>query len=512
MKRILAMVAVILASSSLVTFARSAPLLLQSPTMSETQIVFTYADDLWTVDRAGGEAHQLASGLGRESSPVFSPDGKWVAFSADVNDNVDVYVIPAEGGQATRLTYHPGQDVAVGWTPDGNNVLLRSHRDSPNDPDQLFTIPRAGGMPVALPLPMAEAGSFSPDGSEIAYSPVFQWEPDWKKYRGGQTTPIWIAKLSDSSVTKIPRDNSNDRDPMWVGNKVYFVSDREGAATLFGFDTQTGRVSKLLPNDGFDIDSASAGPGGIVYSQMGAIHVFDLGNGTEHQVPIEIHADLPYLRPHFENVADQIEDAGISPTGARAVFEAHGDILTVPRKKGDARNLTQSPGVADRSPAWSPDGQSIAYFSDRSGEYALYIEAQNGLTQGREIRLGQRPSFFYSPAWSPDGKKILYSDKRLNLWYVSLDHPTPVKVDTDLYDTPLHEFDAVWSPDSDWIAYTKQLRNHQRAVFVYSITSGKSTQVTDGLSDCLYPVFDKSGKYLFFTASTDLGLSAGWLD
>ncbi len=512
MKRFTLIFGLLVAVTCLGAFASSAPLLLQTPTLSKSQIVFAYADDLWSVGRNGGEAHRLAAGLGREASPVFSPDGKWIAFSADQNDNVDVYVIPAEGGQATRLTYHPGRDEAVGWTPDGKRVLFRSHRDSANDPDQLYTVSVAGGMPTVLPLPMAEAGSYSPNGAEIAYSPVFQWEPDWKKYRGGQTTPIWIARLSDSSIVKIPRDNSNDKDPMWVGDKVYFVSDRDGAATLFSYEVETHKVAKILDNDGFDIDSASAGPGAIVYSQMGELHLFNLASGTEHRVPIEVHADLPGLRPHFEKVSDQIRNPAISPTGVRAVFEAHGDILTVPGKKGDSRNLTQSPGAADRSPAWSPDGRSIAYFSDRTGNYALYIEGQDGLSKARGIDLGQPPSFFYRPTWSPDGKNIAYTDKRLNLWYLSLDHPTPIKVDTDLFDTPLHEFDEVWSPDSRWIAYTKQLHNHQRAVFVYSLATGKSTQITDGMSDCLYPAFDKSGKYLFFTASTDLGLSTGWLD
>ncbi|MGH8292580.1 MAG: S41 family peptidase [Gammaproteobacteria bacterium] len=373
-------------------------------------------------------------------------------------------------------------------------------------------MPLGGGLPSELPLPMAEDGSYSPDGSRLAYSPVFQWEPDWKGYRGGQTTPIWIARLSDSSVVKIPRDNSNDRDPMWVGNTVYFLSDRDGPVTLFAYDTQTGQVTQLLNNDGFDIDSASAGPGAIVYSQMGRIYLYALATHAATPLNLRVAGNLPQLAPHFVKVAKDILNAGISPTGVRAVFEAHGDILTVPADKGDMRDITATPGAAERDPSWSPDGKSIAYFSDASGEYQLYIRDQDGLRPPRVINLGNPPSFFYSPVWSPDSKKIAYNDKRLNLWYVDLDHPVPVKVDSDLFDTPLHEFDQTWSPDGQWLAYTKQLPNHLRAVFAYSLADGKVHQLTDGMSDCLYPVWDQNGKYLYFTASTDMGLTTGWLD
>ncbi|MGA9751473.1 MAG: PDZ domain-containing protein [Acidobacteriota bacterium] len=506
------LVALVLLAAPLCFAAASPPLLLREPALSKTQIAFVYGGDIWIASRSGGDAHRLVTGMDLESRPIFSPDGSMVAFSGEYDGNVDVYVVPASGGEPRRLTWHPDPDVAVGFTPDGKQVLFRSHRDATNDSDQLFLVPLPGGLPAPLPLPMAEDGSFSPDGSRIAYSPVFQWEPDWRDYRGGQTTPIWIARLSDSSVVKIPRENSNDRDPMWVGDTVYFLSDRSGPQTLFAYDTQSGTVTRCIDNQGFNIDSASAGPGAIVYSQMGRLFLYDLATRETTPVSVRVAGDMPQVRPHFEKVAKQIAGADLSPTGARAVFEAHGDILTVPAEKGDVRDITSTPGVMERSPAWSPDGQSIAYFSDASGEYALHIASQNGLGPVRVISLGEPPSFFYDPVWSPDGKKIAYSDKRLNLWFVDLDHPVPVKVDTDLYDTPAHEFDQEWSPDSRWIVYTKQLPNHLHAVFVYSLATGKATQVTDGMSDCLYPVFDRSGKYLFFTASTDTGLAAGWLD
>jgi len=504
--------ALLLALLSPLAAAANPPLLLQTPSLSRTRIAFAYGDEIWIAPRTGGDAHVLVGGTGLASGPVFSPDGRMLAYTGDYDGNPDVYVVPAAGGEPRRLTWYPGPDVAVGWTPDGKRVLFRSHRDSTNDSNQLFTVPVSGGLPAPLPLSMAEYGSYSPNGSHLAYSPVFQWEPDWKGYRGGQTTPIWIARLSDSSVVKIPRDNSNDRDPMWVGNTVYFLSDRDGPVTLFAYDTQSGRVTKLLDNDGFDIDSAAAGPGAIVYSQMGALYSFNLKTRRATPITLRVAGYLPQLRPHFVKVSKDVVHAGISPTGMRAVFEAHGDILTVPADKGDIRDITATPGAAERDPAWSPDGKSVAYFSDASGEYQLYIRDQDGLKPPRTINLGQPPSFFYSPVWSPDSKRIAYSDKRLNLWVVDLKHPLPVKVDTDRYDTPLHEFDQAWSPDGQWLAYTKQLTNHLRAVFVYSLASDKATQVTDGMSDCLYPVWDKSGKYLYFTASTDMGLTTGWLD
>ena len=507
-----AIAALLLALLSPLAAVANPPLLLQTPSLSRTRIAFAYGDEIWIAPRTGGDAHVLVGGTGLASGPVFSPDGQMLAYTGDYDGNPDVYVVPVAGGEPRRLTWYPGPDVAVGWTPDGKRVLFRSHRDSTNDSNQLFTVPVSGGLPAPLPLSMAEYGSYSPNGSHIAYSPVFQWEPDWKGYRGGQTTPIWIARLSDSSVVKIPRDNSNDRNPMWVGDSVYFLSDRDGPVTLFAYDTQSGRVTKLLNNDGFDIDSAAAGPGAIVYSQMGALYLFNLSTRRATPITLRVAGYLPQLRPHFVKVSKDVVHAGISPTGMRAVFEAHGDILTVPADKGDIRDITATPGAAERDPAWSPDGRSVAYFSDASGEYQLYIRDQDGLKPPRTINLGQPPSFFYSPVWSPDSKRIAYSDKRLNLWVVDLKHPLPVKVDTDRYDTPLHEFDQAWSPDGQWLAYTKQLTNHLRAVFVYSLASGKATQVTDGMSDCLYPVWDKSGKYLYFTASTDMGLTTGWLD
>ncbi|HTV42729.1 MAG TPA: PDZ domain-containing protein [Candidatus Sulfotelmatobacter sp.] len=487
------------------------PLLLQRPTMSATQIAFSYGGEIWIVSRDGGDAQRLVTGSDILGRPSFSPDGNWVAYTGNYDGNYNVYVVPAAGGEPERLTYHPGAEIAVGWKPDGTNILFISQRASYSDPMQLFTVALHGnGFPTELPLPMGVDGSYSADGSHLAYVPFSQWEPYWRDYRGGQTTRIWIANLSDSSIVKIPRDNSNDKNPMWVGDTIYFLSDRNGPMTLFSYDTKTGKVTERIHNTGFDIISASAGPGGIVYDQFGSLHIYDFATHTEHQVHVSIGADMPQVRPHFEHItADMIQSEGISPTGKRAILEAHGQILTVPAEKGDIHNLTPVSGVANRSPAWSPDGKSVAWFSDESGEYALNISDERGMGKIRKIKLDRSPSFYYDLTWSPDSQKIAFSDKRLNLWYLSLTNTHLVRVDRDYYDEGPSPFNMKWSADSCWLTYNRILTNMLHAVFVYSLHTRKATQITDGMSDARYPVFDKRGKYLYFAASTDFGLTAG---
>ena len=486
------------------------PLLVRTPTLSKSQIVFSYAGDLWSVPREGGQARRLTTGRGDETNPVFSPDGNWIAFTAEYDGNVDVYVIPAAGGVPKRLTYHPGADQVAGWTPDGKQVLFVSGRDSETGRSgRLFTIPIDGVVPTALPLPMAYEGAYSADASHLAYVPLPRAFQAWKRYRGGRATPIWIADLSDSSVEKVPRENSNDFNPMWIGDTVYFLSDRNGPVTLYSYNTSTKKVSQLIRNDGLDIKSASAGQDAIVYEQFGSLNLYDLKSGKTSKVNVTINGDMLEVRAKFEKVGNRIANAQISPTGARAVFEAHGEILTVPAEKGDVRNLTDTPGVAERSPSWSPDGKWIAYFSDESGEYALHLRDQTGRGDVKKINLGNPPSFFYNPTWSPDSKKIAYTDKRLNLWYVDIDKGTPVKVDTSNRGA---NFSESWSPDSRWITYTKPLESWYHAVFVYSVEDGKTHQITDGLSDAASAEFDKSGKYLYFLASTDIGPAVSGFD
>jgi tricorn protease len=493
--------------------------LFQKPAVNRTHIVFVYAGDLWIVPREGGDAKRLTTGVGTETDPVFSPDGQTIAFTGEYDGNVDVYIVPVAGGVPKRLTYHPGADIASGWTNDGKRVLFASSRNSYSFFPRLFTIGLDVGFPEEVPLPIAERGSFSPDGAYIAYEPLPQWQPEWKRYRGGQQDVIWVAKLSDSSIEKLPRENSNDRYPMWIGDKVYFVSDRDGGYSLFAFDTKSKKVEQVVKNGGFDIKSASAWGGGqgsnpvIAYEQFGGIYLYDIKSNKSQKVNIRVAADMVTVRPRFEKVGNRIFSARISPTGARAVFEARGEIITVPAEKGDPRNLTNTTDVMERDPAWSPDGKWIAYFSDESGEYAMHLRDQKGAGEVKKIKLGdQPPLFFFSPTWSPDSKKIAYLDKQVNLWYLEIDKGSPVKVDRNPIGLRGDVLIPAWSPDSRWIAYTRQLPNLLRAVFVYSLETGKAHQITDGMSDARYPAFDRSGKYLYFTASTDIGPNISFAD
>ncbi len=482
-------------------------LLAHQPALNRTHIVFAYAGDLWSVPREGGAAKRLTTGPGAESNPVFSPDGSMIAFTGEYDGNVDVFVIHAAGGVPRRLTWHPAADNALGWTPDGKRVVFTSSRTAYSRFAELFTAGLDGGAPEKLPLPTGTEAAMSPDGTRLAYVPFWRAFGVWKRYRGGRTTPIWLASLADSSIEKVPRDNSNDFNPMWFGGQVYFLSDRGGPVTVFAYDPRTKRVRQVLKNDGFDLKAASAGPDAIVYEQFGGIFLLDPKSGKTKQVPITVAGDMPDVRERFVNVGKRLRYAHISPTGARALFEARGEILTVPAEKGDVRILTNTSGVMERDPAWSPDGKSIAYFSDKSGEYELHVRPQDGAGEVTKIRLSDHPVFYAGPAWSPDSKKIAYADNQLGVWYVDLADRKPVEIDRDIYLTSPEDRAPVWSPDSKWLAYSKHLKNYLSAIFLYSVADGRSTQITDGMSDARYPVFDKEGKYLYFTASTDSGPS-----
>lgn len=522
MKKIFGLLALALFTCAALPAQSEKPLLMQDPTLSASQVAFAYGGEIWIVSREGGAALQLTTGPGQKSHPHFSPDGKWIAFTSQDGGNPNVWVMPAGGGQPTQLTYDSGPDLVEGWSPDGKNILFCSPRDSYSIRfEQLYTISVEGGFAREVPLPMGYEGSYSADGARLAYTPLpreifFAGIPlvhaFWAHYHGGLAPQVWIANLADSAVVKVPHENASDFNPIWVGKKIYFLSARTEPITLYAYDTDSKTVARVIENHSMDIMSASAGPGAIVYEQFGSLHLYDLADGHEHEVRVSIDGDFPEVHTRVEKVADHVLDAEISPTGARAVFEAHGEILTVPAEKGSVRNITNSPAIADRSPAWSPDGKSIAYFSDASGEYALHIMNQDGMGAARSVSLGNPPSYFFHPVWSPDSKKITYTDKRLNLWYVDLDHSAPVKIDTDTYFTFDQRINPAWSPDSRWIAYTKLLKNHMRAVFVYSLDAGKATQVTDGLSDADYAAFDRGGKYLYFTASTNAGPTDVYLD
>jgi tricorn protease len=494
--------------------------LLRHPTVSRELIAFEYAADLWVVSRGGGQARRLTATPGVESDPRFSPDGSQVAFTATVAGNTDVYVVSTAGGEPTRLTYHPGVDRVRGWTPDGRRVVFASPRLSPplGSYLRLWSVGVEGGLPEPLPMPRAFGGTFSPDGKRVAYEEIAtvmfpQWyeASAWRHYRGGRTHPIRVMNLADYAVEKLPWSNSNDSDPMWLGNTVYFVSDRNYIANLFSYRVDTKEVRQLTHHDDFDILNASAGADAVVYEQGGYLHLFDPKTGQARRLTIEVNGDLPWARPQFKRVAGLIRAAALSPTGVRAAFEARGDIFTVPAEKGDYRNLTQSTAVHDRDPVWSPDGTQLAWFSDASGEYQLMLGEQAGITKPRAIPLPSA-SFFSALAWSPDGKHVVFQDNHLNLWTLELANGRATRIDADTYFDPGRNFEPVWSPDSRWIAYSKGLDNHFRAIFAHSMADGKTHQITDGMSDAISPAFDAGGKYLYFLASTNYGPRTGWLE
>jgi tricorn protease len=487
-------------------------LLVREPTVSATHIAFAYANDLWTVPREGGDARRLTSFPGLESDPHFSPDGRWIAFTGQYDGNTDVYVVPAEGGEPERLTWHPGPDQVRGWTPDGSRVVFASGRTgAPVSYQRLWSVALTGGMPQPLAPPRAAAGELSPDGRRFAYQQLPAPNNQWRNYRGGQTQPIWVLDLNGYALEKLPWDNSNDLDPVWLGSTIYFLSDRDWAINLYGYDTQTRSLEQLTHFADYDVKNLDAGGGALVFEQGGRIHLYDSATRAERAVDIRVRGDFPWARPHWESVGGAAREPALSPTGLRAVFEARGDIFTVPAEKGTPRNLTASPGVADRSPAWAPDGTHIAWFSDAGGEYRLTIGTQDALATPRAITLPS-PTFYYTPQWSPDSKYLLFTDADLNLWYADVTAGRVTRVDTDQYAHPERSMNPRWSPDSKWIAYAKRLDNQYHAIMVYSLDEGQAHQLTDGMSDAVSPAWDAGGKYLYFLASTDYALNVGWLD
>ena len=519
MKPCLVLCALLCLLTAIPTYAQGTRLL-RHPTISRDQIAFEYAGDLWLVSRSGGQARRITSTQGLEIEPHFSPDGAQIAFTATVAGNTDVYVVPTTGGNPKRLTYHPGSDRVRGWTPDGRRIVFASARISA--PQQaytkLWTIGLDGGLPDQIPMPRAFSAAYSPDGRRIAYE-EFQtaFIPDWyeasmwRHYRGGRTHPISVMNLADHSVEKLPWNNSNDAEPMWIGNTIYFISDRNHTANLFAYRTDTKQVTQLTQHDDFDIMTASAGADAVVYEQAGYIHLLDAKSGKSTRLNIEATGDLPWARPQFKKVASMIRNYTLSATGVRAAFEARGEIFTVPTEKGDYRNLTQSAGAHDRSPVWSPDGTQLAWLSDASGEYQLMIGDPIGVNTARAVTL-PNTGFYFAPEWSPDGKQILVEDNHRSLWTIDVATGKSTKIDVDSHPDPVRQFDATWSPDSRWVAYSKNLPSKLRAIFVYSLADQKAYQLTDGLADSTSPAFDLNGKYLYFLASTNYGPSTGWLE
>ncbi|ACU58424.1 S41 family peptidase [Chitinophaga pinensis] len=493
-------------------------LLLRSPSISQHQIAFNYAGDIWTTDENGQHPQRITVNPDVELEPMLSPDGKWIAFSGNYDGNVDLYVVSVNGGIPRRITHHPDADIVRGWH--GNDkILFASTRNSFSMRfQQLFEVSVNGGMPVKLKMPEAHQGNISPDGLYTAYiknpDPTERsgtYRP-FKHYRGGNMPKIWIFNNQTNTVIEIPDAGANNIRPVWLGNDVYFLSDRNGTMNIFRYSISGKTLTQISSHKDYDVKTLFSDGKTLVYEQAGRINKWDAASNKSTALTISLEADLPYKRPHYINATvGALRNVNLSPTGVRAAVEFRGDVLTVPAEKGNIRNITATPGVHERAPVWSPDGKSIAYFSDAGGEYALHIRDQKAEKPAQIIPLGET-SFFYSPLWSPDSKKILFADKKLRLYYVDTESKKVTQIDEDSYDRPDQTFSANWSPDSRWITYNKRLPNSLQAVFLYNIADKKSTQATDGRSEAAEPVFSKNGKYIFFIASTNYAQNTGWLD
>ncbi|MBB4080032.1 tricorn protease [Lewinella aquimaris] len=487
--------------------------LVADPAISADHVAFAYAGDLWVADRDGSNVRRLTIGEGRESHPVFSPDGQTIAFTGAYDGNLDVYTVPTTGGIPKRLTWHPYPDEVQAFTPDGKGVLFTSKRDVfTNRYNQLFTIGLEGGEVTPLHLPTAFQADYSADGNYLAYTPLGDRSSMWKNYRGGTVSRVWVYQMADSSVVEIPKPEtgSNDNFPQWLDGKVYFRSDRDGEYNLYSYDPATRATDRLTAFTDFPVIALNAGAGSIVFEQAGYLHTYDPGTREVNRVEIDFAADVLDVRPRYVTGGHHVRSAGVSPTGKRLVFDFRGEILTAPAEQGDVDNLTRSPGAHETYPAWSPDGKTIAFFSDASGEYALHLRAAAQETT-REIALNGT-GFYAHLHWSPDANHLAFVDNGRNLYVLNVASGQVKKVDQDVFYYPgeYRDLFGSWSHDGKWLAYSKITSTNFERAYVYNLATGESTPVTDPLVNVTEPVFDPSGKYLYLTASTDAGPVVNW--
>lgn len=513
MKRVLPLCLIFLVAA-VSLFGQQEARLLRFPDIHGNQIVFSYAGDLYTVPSNGGVARKLTNSVGYEMFPRFSHDGKWIAFTGQYDGNTEVYLIPSEGGVPKRLTYTPtlGRDdvsdrmgpnnLVMGWKHDDKHVIFRSRMKEWDDfKGKLFLASVDGGLPEELPLPRGGFCSYSADDKQLVYNRIFREFRTWKRYRGGLADDIWVYDFATKKTEDISNNPASDVIPMWSGNKIYYLSDRDSVKrfNLYVYDLGTKETRQLTTFTDFDIKFPSLGDNGIVFENGGYIYRLDLTTEKAEKVPIMIDDDLVGGRGGIKRVSDQVTNYEISPDGKRALFGAHGDVFTVPAKYGATRNLTGTPGIHERNSKWSPDGKWIAFISDESGEGEIYIEAQDGSTPPVQLTKGET-TYKFQIYWSPDSKKILWGDKKLRLRYVDVD----TKEITEVAQAQAWEFsDYTWSPDSKWIAYAKNEVQMMNNIYLYSLETKKTTQVTDGWFACGEPAFSSDGKYLFFVSSRD---------
>ena len=470
----------------------------------QDKIVFTYEGDLWLASTGGGDARRITSDNGLETWAKFSPDGSKIAFSAQYDGGNDVYVMDTGGGSPTRLTYHPARDRTLGWFPDGKRVLFRSRREYPSRAEMVYAVSTDGGMPVKLPVDRAGLASLSPDGTRIAYNRISREDRTWKRHQGGTAQEIWLGTLGAGDFKKITDWVGSDNFPMWVGNAVYFNSDRaHGTLNLFRHDVATGQVTAMTDYADYDVKYPSAGPGQIVYQYGEQLHLLDLATGETRAVPIRMPSDRVRMRPEFVKVSPRSGSFGLSPSGTRVILEARGEILNLPAEDGEPINLTAAPGSREKNAAWSPDGRWVALISDKTGEEEIYLVDQKGTSPWKQLTKGGL-GFRMQPVWSPNSKWLIFSDKfmRLNLTDTTTGETTVIAQGD--YDDAWERWgiqDYVWSPDSRWIAYTKMEVSMNDAIFLYSLDSQQTHRLTDEMTQDWSPSFDPEGRYLYFLSN-----------
>jgi tricorn protease len=476
--------------------------LFRYPDISKNQVVFTYANDIWIVPKEGGTAIRLSSPSGVESFPKFSPDGKSIAFTGNYDGNQDVYAMPAAGGVPQRLTHHGLPDRVVDWTPDGKRILFASGRESGRERfNQFYTIATGGGLAEKLPLAYAEFGSYSPDGKQMALTfrtTVFR---TWKRYRGGLNADIHLFNLNNHSSENISAtSDATDELPMWHGQSIYFLSDRgtEMRLNLWKYDMAKKTFQQLTHFKDYDAHFPSMGPEDIVYEAGGKLYVYNLASQKQSEIKVSLVTDKASLKPAAESTEKYIQHLGISPDGNRVLIEARGELFSVPAENGYVKNLTRNSGTAERYPAWSPDGRTVAYWSDQSGEYELWTMEPDKEGSAKKIT-NYGPGFRYNIFWSPDSRKLAFIDKAMRIKIYDFTSGQTIEVDRALRKShgQLEGFSFGWSPDSRWLVYSRDLENYHNAVFVYDLNNKKATQVTSGYYDCTNPVFDAEGKYIF---------------
>ncbi|MDX1999221.1 MAG: S41 family peptidase [Thermoanaerobaculia bacterium] len=480
--------------------------LLRFPDVSGDKVAFVYAGDIWVASSNGGSAVRITTHPGVELFPKFSPDGQWIAFTGQYEGDEQVYVVPAGGGVPKQLTFYPangplpqrwGFDNQVyGWTPDGKSVLFRSMSHGWDLTDTLlFTVPAAGGFPEALPMPVSGAGELSPDGKQVVYTPLTRDFRTWKRYQGGWAQDLWIFDLASHDATRVTENVRTDRDPMWIGKTIYFVSDRDGTLNLYSFDPTSKTTTQLTKSTTWDVRWASGDPAGqIVYEYGGELVVFDTKAGKEKKVSITVPTDGLPSRPARISVGDYLEDAQLSPKGERALFVARGEVFTAPIEKGPTRNLTRTSGAHEKHARWSPDGTKIAYMSDATGEDELYVVAQDGSGQAERITTDGKV-FRYQPEWSPKGDKIAFGDKNGKLFIVDL----ATKKMVEVADSPADQIlDYSWSPHGSFLAFSMPEKNALGSIHIYDVAAAKLHKLGDTLWNEYTPSWDPAGNYLYF--------------